>query len=197
MSAIAASMKRHPGGSGAWIGLFSGRRIDPFDPHPDDIDIEDIGHALANTARFTGHTKAFYSVAQHSVLVTEQVIKSSGFATMTDAKQALLHDASEAYLCDVARPVKRHPVMAPYREAEARLQAAIQARFGLKPEMPAAVKTADNRMLVTEARQLLGGDLVDWHLERFGEPYEMAIEPWSPSKAKLQFLLNATWMGLR
>src|SRR6266496_3875421 len=97
------------------IILASGKWFNVFNPKPEDVDIRDIAHALSNQCRFTGHTKEFYSVAQHSVLV-------STFCAPEDAAWGLLHDASEAYLSDIASPVKKHPDFGPfYLEAEKRI----------------------------------------------------------------------------
>lgn len=202
-TSVPASVERHPGGQGSWIGLYSGRRLDPFDPHPEDIALEDIAHALSHAPRFTGHTTRHHSVAAHSVLCCRMVMQLDVPAVHLLAwgvewqRQALLHDASEAYLCDLARPVKYHPGMAAYRAAEARLQAAIFRRFGVAEEMYPEVKRIDDRMLVTEAQQLLTGqDLTDWQLERFGPPFEMQLAPWSPDDAKAAFLCEARRLGL-
>ncbi|MGV3515597.1 phosphohydrolase [Luteitalea sp.] len=207
-TSVPASVERHPGGQGSWIGLYSGRRLDPFDPHPEDIALEDIAHALSHAPRFTGHTTRLYSVAQHSVLCCRKVTEAANWhrdlrrplvarLVLECERQALLHDASEAYLCDLARPVKYHPGMAAYRDAEARLQAAIFRRFGVAEVMHPAVKTIDDRMLVTEAQQLLTGqDLTDWQLERFGPPFAMQLTPWSPDDAKAAYLGEARRLGL-
>jgi uncharacterized protein len=200
--AIAASVERHRD-PGSWIGLHSGRRLDPFDPHPDDIDLEDIAHALSHAPRFTGHTRKLYTVSQHAVLCCRMVMELDVPPARMLAwglewqRQALLHDASEAYLCDIARPVKYHPGMAAYRAAEARLQSAIYRRFGVSEVMHPEVKTIDDRMLVTEAQQLLAWhDLADWHLERFGTPFDLRLTPWSPHDAKLAFLSAARALEL-
>jgi len=89
-----------------------------------------------------------YSVAEHSVHV-------SRLCPLGDALWALLHDASEAYLVDVPRPLKQLPEFAPYREAERRLQQVIAERFGLSPNQPASVTEADDTMLWVEAHSLL------------------------------------------
>jgi 5'-deoxynucleotidase YfbR-like HD superfamily hydrolase len=104
-----------------WIQTFTGRQFWPLDPRPEDIELLDIAHALANKCRYTGHTRSFYSVAQHSVLVSEIV-------PAADAHWGLLHDASEAYLPDVARPVKRE--LAGFQEIENRLMGCVAERDG-------------------------------------------------------------------
>lgn len=167
------------GGSG-WINTFTGRKFYPMDPDPAEIDINDIAHALSCLCRFTGHTDGFYSVAQHSVILSQLVPDC-------DSLWALLHDSSEAYLVDVPRPIKRLAFMAPYREAEAALMLAVAVRFGLDPEEPESVKVADNRLLYTEARDLFSDRHPDWH-DR-AEPYPMLqVIPVGPLKAESMFL---------
>jgi hypothetical protein len=140
-----------------WIQTFTGKAFDPFDPKPEDICIEDIAHALANVCRFTGHSRQFYSVAQHSVEVATRLPHELQAA-------ALLHDASEAYLTDLPRPIKRRPEFQFYREAEERLQQAIYRRFGLKPslEQAARIKQMDKQMLMLEKQLLLGKCAKPW-----------------------------------
>jgi hypothetical protein len=136
-------------GSDGSITTFSGIRFWPLIPNPADIRIEDIAHALSNQCRFAGHASKFYSVAEHSVHVSK-------LSAPEDALWGLLHDASEAYLVDLPRPLKLLPEFAPYREAEHRLQRAVAARFGLPPDQPASVTEADDTMLWIEAHSLLG-----------------------------------------
>ena len=133
-----------------WIQTYSGRAFDPFDPDPAAICIEDIAHALANVCRFTGHTKQFYSVAQHSVEVATRLPPELQAA-------ALLHDASEAYLTDLPRPIKQRPEFKFYREAEERLQRVIYQRFGLRPSLEdgSRIKHMDGRVLLLEKQRLL------------------------------------------
>jgi hypothetical protein len=140
---------------GDWITTFSGRQFWPCDPRPEDLDIQDIAHALSLLCRFTGHTFLFYSVAQHSTLCSRIVPAS-------DAKWGLMHDASEAYLADVARPVK--PYLDNYRELEDRLMQVIAQRFGLPWPMPQSVHRADDILVCTERRDLLhpGHDWGKW-----------------------------------
>jgi 5'-deoxynucleotidase YfbR-like HD superfamily hydrolase len=136
-----------------WILTYSGRRVEPLSPRVDDIAIIDIAHALSQQCRWTGHTSEFYSVAQHSVMVADLV-------TNPEWKlHALLHDASEAYLCDIAKPVKETPTFAEYKVAEARLTDVIYEAMGLTmtPEIHNAIKVADRRLCATEGVQLVRG----------------------------------------
>ena len=159
------------------IRTYTGRWFRPLAPTVDDIDIEDIAHALSNICRWTGHVKQFMSVAQHSVLVS-QVCKPE------DALSGLLHDASEAYLADLASPVKHAASMEAYRKAERKLQTVIYQRFGLPLRMLASVALADKLVLAAEARALMG---FEWP-EGLEIPEGLRIEPLAPSDAKVQFL---------
>ena len=171
---------------GDWIQTFSGVAFYPLDPRPEEIRIEDIAHALAMQCRFTGHVRSFYSVGEHSVRVS-QVCDSA------EALWGLLHDASEAYLCDVARPVKHMEFMEPYRGAEGHLLRAIADRFDLSPRWPepASVKHADKCLLAIEARDLMPTVWPDWR-ERWypfiGDRDFSITRPWSPAEAEERFL---------
>jgi hypothetical protein len=162
-----------------WIQTHSGRRFNPISPNPDAIVIQDIAHALSMQCRFSGHCKKFYSVAQHSVLV-------SHICNEEDALWGLLHDASEAYLVDVPRPLKRSGMIQGYIEAETRMQEAVCKRFGLPLQEPPSVKRADTKLLATEARDLMSPLHSDW-LQPVS-PLPFAIEAWSPDKAKDMFM---------
>lgn len=160
------------------IATFSGRTIRPLDPNPDDIYIEDIAHALSNSCRFTGHVRAFYSVAQHSVLCSEIVPNDLALI-------ALLHDASEAYLSDISRPIKQQPEFGEiYKKYERVLEQAIATRYGLKYPWPDEVKKADNTLLRTEQR-----DLMPAIFRHAGEDYlDEEIDPWQPTEAEKRYL---------
>lgn len=127
----------------------SGRFVDLYDPQPETIVWEDVAQALGAQARFNGHTRCWYSVAEHSCRVSHHVPPS-------DALWGLIHDAAEAYIGDVVSPVKR--VCPDLYILERRLLDAIAAKLGLPADMPASVLEADERMLATEARDLLIGD---------------------------------------
>src|SRR5690606_4110631 len=98
------------------IRTFTGIYVDVFDPTPEMICIEDIAHALAHQCRFAGHVKRFYSVAQHSVMCSRMVDRLYQM-------EALLHDASEAYLLDIPKPIKEKIVG--YKEMEDRMMGLI------------------------------------------------------------------------
>ena len=140
---------------GDWIQTFTGQRFWPLDPHPDEVDIRDIAHALSMLCRFTGHTKRFWSVAEHSLLVARLAPERLKLA-------ALLHDATEAYLSDISRPMKRQLEFAYYREAEARLLRVIGERFGVPMADFEACKEADRWALGLEARDLMGDLRPGW-----------------------------------
>ena len=103
-----------------------------------------------------------------------------------DALRGLLHDASEAYLVDLPRPLKRLPEFAPYREAERRLQRAVAVRFGLPPDQPASVTEADDTMLCIEAHSLLGSMPVE--VIRSTRPTFEITDPLLPVEAERLFL---------
>jgi 5'-nucleotidase len=158
----------------------NGKWFNVLDPDPDDVDIQDIAHSLSLQGRFTGHTREFYSVAQHSVLVADHC--PSDFALI-----GLLHDGSEAYLSDMARPIKKHPDFGPfYLAAEKRVQDAIFKHFGLPLEMPKEVEYADNLLLRTEARDLMPDSFPVYE----GAVLEEEIIPWTPKRAKKEFLMK-------
>lgn len=139
---------------GQWLQTFTGRKFWPLDPRPEDVCIEDVAHALAHQCRYAGHCARFYSVAEHSVLVMR-------FASPENRLAALLHDAAEAYLCDIPRPLKKQ--LPGYVEAEHRAEIAIAQAFGISHQWPwpDEVKEIDNRILADERRLLMARTDVD------------------------------------
>lgn len=167
---------------GDWGCTATGRTYWPEDPRAGDFDIEDIAHALANQCRFGGHVRDFYSVAQHSVFV-------SLVCGPADALWGLLHDASEAYLIDIPRPVKLCKGMEGYRLIERRFMRAICEQYGLAHQMPSSVHDADEAMLAAEARDLMPRDSVRrWNLSVPPPDTVPLVVPCDPQTAKRQFL---------
>lgn len=165
---------------GDWILTYTGKKFWPLDPRVAEICIEDIAHALANTCRFGGHCKAFYSVAQHSLLV-------SRFCTEAPL-QGLMHDAAEAYIGDMVRPLKQD--MPDFRRVEESIWRAICGKFDLEPRLHAEVKEMDNVALVTERRDLLSAAADRWALEEHYKPVFGSIHPMIPYAAELAFLVR-------
>lgn len=143
-----------------WLGTNSGKKIDLLNPDPDQITLEDISCALSKVSRFNGQMSQFYTVAQHSIYVASLV-------TREHKLQALLHDATEAYICDVPTPLKRL-LGAQYKEIEDRLARAIGSKFGVElVDLHPSVKSADSIMLMTEHEKLQAKPAV-WEVDYSG-----------------------------
>jgi 5'-deoxynucleotidase YfbR-like HD superfamily hydrolase len=166
-----------------WTGTNSGCKINLTKPDLDQINIEDIANALSKVCRFNGQLKTFYSVAQHSIHVAEMV--------PTHLKlTALLHDASEAYICDVPTPLKKM-LGSVYTDIEDTLSEAIGLKFGVElVNLDPLIKQADRIMVVSE-RDTFQANPLKW-----GEEYENVLrfpgnlQAYSPDSAKTKFLLE-------
>lgn len=164
---------------GPTIMLASGGYFDLEDPEGSAFGIEDIAHALAHICRYTGHCRTFYSVAQHSVLVSRAVPQEHAYA-------GLMHDAAEAFIGDVSKPLK---ILLPdYKQIEERIEAAVFSRFCLPAKMAQCVKDADRVLLRTEQRDLMGADGHCWAFTEGAEPLPERITPMGPAEAKAAFL---------
>lgn len=168
------------------ILTYTGKCIDPLAASEDDITIEDIAHATANLCRYTGHVRSFYSVAEHSVRVSE-LLEAREFDTKVQLN-GLMHDASEAYLGDVARPVKDNSTVgALYREAEDVLMELISQKYGLTWPLSEEIGWADYVLLRTEQRDLMPYPNDLYTLEEY-EMLDEEIKPWQPDQAEAEFL---------
>lgn len=149
---------------GDWIITYTGKRFYPLDPREEDISILDIAHSLSTINRFTGHARFPYSVAQHCIEVSYEIDPQFALA-------GLLHDATEAYVNDLSRPLKRN--LPEYCAVEDKIHAVISARFNVDTRSP-AVKLVDTRALVTEAWHLCSGE--SWYFESpWPEPYSYTV----------------------
>ena len=165
---------------GCLIQVASGEYVNPLEPWGFTPRIDDIAHALAQINRFTGHTAAPYSVAEHSVRVSEACPPGLELA-------GLLHDAAEAYLGDCASPLKHHPTFgSAYRYAEDALQERIDYRFRVDSHHP-AVRRADLVLLATEKRDLMPPG-PEWAVLAGVRPLPGSINTWPPSFARRRFL---------
>lgn len=158
----------------------SGNYFNLIDPTHNKIDILEVAHALSHLCRFTGHTCTFYSVAQHSVMVSYLVPPK-------DALAGLLHDATEAYVGDVAAPLKQ--MLPDYKTIERRVEAAVFKHFGLPVELPASVHYADRTALAVECRDLMPTIDHVWDLCKGIDITNIrALQPMDPRTAKRVFL---------
>lgn len=171
-----------------WIQTYTGGKFWPLDPSPEEVNIEDIAWALSMQCRFTGHCAEFYSVGDHSCWVSDMIPKEYQL-------QGLLHDAAEAYLIDVARPVKHADGFTFYREAEEKIAAAIGEKFGIDlVNLPHEVCHADSAMLLTEAHYLFPhSHPAQWRVSCSCGPvdkYDLQLEPRAPVAAYNAFLVR-------
>lgn len=178
--------------AGRYMSTYSGLKYWPKDPHLAEIEIEDIAHALALQCRYNGHCRTFYSVAQHSVLVSIEVERLLGYAPgwREVAMWGLCHDNSEAYIGDMISPLKYE--MPEFQRVEAlNLEAQIK-RFNLRPSrQPPIVTFVDRVLYATERRDLkpLRAPPGTWvNVEYEVAPLPDPIVPWDCLVAETAFL---------
>lgn len=173
-AALATVARQAERRNGDWMQTFTGRAFWPLDARPEEIDPDDIAHALGMLCRYGGHVSDFYSVAEHCVLMSWAVSEEN-------ALWALLHDSTEAYMCDLVRPLKRS--MPAYAAAERDLMFVICERFGLDWHEPEEVKLADNRILQDERAALMTAAPLPWHSVENVEPLGVDVRCWTPPQA--------------
>ncbi|QUS38021.1 hypothetical protein RPMA_03475 [Tardiphaga alba] len=165
-------------GVGPTIMLHSGAWFDFCAPADSQFTIEDIAHGLSNICRYSGQCRSFYSVAEHSLLVSE-VAAGCEF-------EALLHDAAEAFLGDITRPLKQ--MLPEFKRIEAEVERAILDRFGVVGPIPPQVKQADLRVLAAEQRQIMPEGTDGWVRGQKVEPAPVVVQYLPPDEAKTAFL---------
>lgn len=185
-----------------WMQTVTGLRFYPLEPRAEDVDVRDIAHGLAMCCRYAGHTKRFYSVAEHCVHVSreaERVLRDSSHGPRKHdeltiirwSMLALLHDSAEAYLGDMIRPLKHQPEMAEFRRAEAAIEAVVQQAlvpFATSPEAHELIKSIDDRIIVDEITVLKVDPGMYEDVAPLGGALGVRMECWSPEQARTQFL---------
>jgi len=180
----------------AWIQTYTGKMVRIFDFDESQVCIEDIAHALSRQCRFGGHCRPFYSVAEHSVRVYNlmtSMYNSLGTINCYTKFFALMHDAAEAYLGDMPRPIKK--VCPWYGEIEENVMQVILLEFKIEHYSDVnkfvdrdLVQLADDILLVTERRDLMTLTNENWGMARTVLPLKNTIIPYCPDEAKRLFL---------
>lgn len=162
------------------ITTASGKFFDILKPEEYEFDIEEIATALSNLCRYTGHVNTFYSVAEHSVLVSRIVPERLALA-------ALLHDASEAYLGDVSSPLKK--LLPEYQAIEERVQRSIANSFGFQYPFGEEIHAADKRMYWQERQSVADNGIRDklWN-QNYAATRKVEAMGMSPVMARRMFI---------
>lgn len=168
------------------IVTYTGRLVNLFDFKVSDVDEKDIACALSNLCRFNGHVDYFYSVGQHSVLCAEQFDIQD-----PKRKRAILHDASEAYLGDVVRPLKHSGHYEFYLQLEDHIQRCIYERFGIVGADPPEIKEVDILLRNTEMR-----DLKRCVVNNETKALRARIKAWNPTYTRFKFMEELKSLGL-
>jgi hypothetical protein len=194
------SMATGPGWHrGDWMQTFTGRKFYPMSPSAEDVDPVDIAHALSLQCRYNGHVDRFYSVAEHCVLLSRYA-EGQGADVLLQL-ELLLHDAIEAYVGDMVRPLKVN--QPEFRAAEARVATAIAERFGTIEHADTVdgevvdslvVKQLDTRILLDERSALMANTVHAWGVDSL-EPLGVTIDGWTPAWAEREYLTCLEKLG--
>ncbi|WP_420567859.1 hypothetical protein [Thalassovita sp.] len=163
----------------------TGAYFDFEDPESSDFTIEEIAHGLSNICRFTGQCRNFYSVAEHSVHASYIVPPEFAF-------EALMHDAPEAFIGDISKPLKG--LLPDYKRIEDMAERAVLGRFGLSLPMSQAVKDADLKMLKAEQAQAMRNADI-WPAVQALDAADVILKFWPPIEAKGRFLSRFKELG--
>ena len=167
-----------------YICTYLGNRFYPLEGLIDHVHLEDIAHGLAYQCRFNGQTSEFYSIAQHSLMVADIVSVHHPELRLA----ALLHDASEAYLGDVVKPLKA--LLPNYKQIELNVELIIAQTFGISDPFNPLIKQADMVALATEKRDLMPHSAEDWSYLKGFVPLPESIATMAPDQAKRAFLIE-------
>jgi uncharacterized protein len=173
--------------TGNMIVTYTGKMINPLDLKPEDVSIEDIAHSLSNLCRYTGHTNKFYSVAEHSVLVSYFL----GNVDKDGALCALLHDSCEAYVGDLSRPLQTAlGITDAVQELQCKINLTILQGLGLKRCTQAAeteIYRTDNNIIKDELNALTTYKSEPWQ--------NVKVEGWAPAYARMRFIERFQELG--
>lgn len=193
---------------GDFMWCASGVHFYPLDPRPDELRVGDIARGLSNECRYAGQVLYYYSVADHSTTVSEQVeriARERGWCERDVRRAAivgLFHDAGEAYLGDVIRPLKYQRTLRGYRRAERRVDRTVEAwlasQFGFRINRATLelVREVDSRLLVDEIPVLITGADMAIQRAKYGDPLGVMISLRAPRAAELAFLERARVLGV-
>lgn len=174
-----------------YIATYSGGSAYPFGLNPDDISVEDIAHSLSMQCRYAGHTSEFWSVAAHSLEVSRRVedavreTSADGAVVFEAALAGLLHDASEAYLVDLPKPIK--PLFVNYAQWEEAAELAVATRFGMQFPWPAIVTRMDKAIVRDEVANFFCVGSVAWKRHGVTQPAHNLV-PLDPVVGERLFL---------
>lgn len=160
------------------IMLHSGKLFDIANPEGSEISVDDVAHGLAHTCRYAGQCDGFFSVAEHSVLVSQ--------VTTGDKLAALFHDAAEAFIGDMSRPLKY--MLPEYKAIERRIEKAIFDQFGIPWPATIEIKAADHSVMAAEQNVLMPSGTNEWLRDANVLPAHVTIRRLMPNDAKLLFL---------
>lgn len=175
------------------IKVAAGHYVDLINPDPASIEIKSIAAALSKICRFGGHSPKFYSVAEHCIHATEMALVDG--LPHDAVKAVFLHDAAEAYVGDMVKPLKI--TMPGYGVAEQRIESAVELAFGVDFDAwHDLIKVYDRAMLKAEKTVMWPEDVEKW--AGFGE---VGLRPvsfgfWSPADAQERFLRAAGRLGI-
>jgi uncharacterized protein len=179
-----------------FIETFTGKRFGFLDPQENEVEVYDIANALSKSCRYVGHVSDFYSVAEHCCHLYDfywdrrtQLDHEDGHGVDygVRARTVLMHDASEAYLADIARPVKK--ILPDYQALEAKIEGMLAQKFNLIYPFPVWLKELDTRILLDERKMLQPFASYEWAVDKIGvKPLGVKLQCWSPAQAAREYL---------
>jgi uncharacterized protein len=170
-----------------FIETFTGKKFGFLDPQQDEVEVYDIANALSKSCRYVGHVSDFYSVAEHCCHLYDYFTSEVSDPTNKESRSVLMHDASEAYLADIARPVKN--ILPDYQALEAKIEGMLAQKFDLIYPFPKWLKALDTRILLDERKMLQPFASYEWAVDKIGaKPLGVKLQCWSPAQAAREYL---------